>query len=387
MGSNKSFEVAVVGGGPAGCAAASFLAKAGVSVALIEKAVMPRYKPCGGGIVGRAFPLLPEDLGDVVERGCKSAEMHLYNEGLSFSVVRREAIVSMVMRDRLDSLLLSLAQKGGAHLFSPCELLHVTQISTGVELDTSRGMISARFVIGADGGSGVTRTESGFPSLGKGVPALALEVEVDDPSMEKLSHSARFDVGIVPSGYGWVFPKKNHLSIGLGTLGRSSANLNEGFNRYMEVLEITTARIIRRKGSSIPLASYKTPLIKGRVLLVGDAAGLADPLLGEGITHALQSGLIAGRSLVEGDFEEERVREAYTSALEGSVMKELRIASLLSKILYDHPTLRKPLFSLYGQSLCEAVTDVITGKRCYREILRSPRSYLRLLGLGRLHSR
>ncbi len=386
MGIKKSFEVAVVGGGPAGTTAACFLAMNGVSVALIEKAVMPRYKPCGGGIVGRALPLLPEEMGDMVERACYSAEMHLSKEGLSFFIERSEPVVSMVMRDRFDFLLLSLAIKRGAHIFSPCELFHVSSGRGGVELDTSQGVIYARFVIGADGGRSVTRNQSGFSSRGKGGPALALEIEVDDRAMEKLSSSARFDVGILPSGYGWVFPKKRHLSIGLGILGGTPSNLNEGLSRYVKVLGITSFRIIRQRGSSIPLSPGEGSLMKGRVLLVGDAAGFADPLLGEGITHALKSGQIAGESLLEGEFVEERVREAYTTALEGSLMKELRISYVLARILYDHPRLRKTLFSIYGQSLCEAVTDVIMGKRTYREIVRSPRSYLRLPGFFRSKS-
>lgn len=111
---------------------------------------------------------------------------------------------------------------------------------------------------------------------------------------------------------------------------------------------------------------------------MGDAAGLADPITGEGITSAILSGLLAARALAAGSREEEEVKLSYESALSRTLTGELRLGRILAKLVYDYPTVLTRFLAPYGQELIEAVTDVVSGKKTYKEILSDPANYFRL---------
>jgi geranylgeranyl reductase family protein len=377
--SSNSPEVVIVGSGPAGASAALCLATAGVEVAVLERAALPRYKTCGGGVTRRALRLLPLSIRDAVERDCFVAEMNLHDMGLRFETRRQDPIVSMTMRAKFDSLLLSAARDAGVSVQPSCNVLDVFPHGERVALTTSTGPLSARFVIAADGAIGAVAGKTNRPDDRRLIPALEYEVFVGDDLLEKFTRSARFDFGLVPYGYGWVFPKKEHLSIGVLTKRGGSANLNERFHSYLRLLGITPILRMERHGSLIPVAARTAPFAVGRLLLVGDAAGFVDPVTCEGITFAIQSGQIAARSLIGGNLRAEEVSRAYDAEIAAKILPELTAARRLATILYDCPTLRAVLVRLYGQRLCEAVTDIMTGDRTYRQIISKPANYFKLL--------
>src|SRR3989449_4922402 len=160
MGDNlmiNMFDVAVVGAGPAGATAALTLARRGLNVALLEKAALPRYKTCGGAVVGRGLALLPAEIQTVIERRCGQAELHLLDGNLYYSSAREPPgppIMAMTMRDRLDQVLASAATAAGAALHAPCTVSGVSLDPRHVRLDTDAGPVSAAFVIAADGATG-----------------------------------------------------------------------------------------------------------------------------------------------------------------------------------------------------------------------------------------
>jgi flavin-dependent dehydrogenase len=129
------------------------------------------------------------------------------------------------------------------------------------------------------------------------------------------------------------------------------------------------------------MASRPGPLARGRVLLVGDAAGLVDPVLAEGISHAIQSGQLAAAAIIETKLEAGRAATLYQSLLEEQILRELRAARFLARTLYHHPRIRDAALRFSGRKLCEFVTGVVMGERSYREALRSPGSYLKFLHL------
>ena len=379
MADAAEYDVAVVGAGPGGSAAALALRRGGLRVAILEKAVPPRDKTCGGGLLGRTLKMLPPEVRAVVERECFSAELHHHGPALSFTTQRERPVVSMVMRDRFDHLLTTAAQAAGATLLAGAAVVSVAARAEGVELKTKTGAVTARFVIAADGVGSVVARQCGLPELRHVIPALECEVTVEAAQFEKFRHAARFDFGLTPHGYAWVFPKRGHLSIGVLTTRRGSCNLNGEYARYLAHLGLTGPLKEERHGYMIPLHPRARMFAAPRVLLTGDAAGLADPLLAEGISSAIRSGQLAARAILENGFDDRATRRAYRAHLGSALLPELRIARVLARVIYDFPRVRSWLLASHGQRLSELLTRVVMGETSYRETIRRPGNYWKLL--------
>lgn len=379
---SNSYDVIVVGAGPAGSSAAHVLAKQGVRVLLLEKARMPRYKPCGAGLVPRALKSLPFDVSDVVEHKCCTAELNLIDAGMKFTVERRSPIVSMTMREKFDYLLYRKAEEAGADVRDACSAEAFTQEADRVDVQTSsRGKASARFVVICDGALGRVAYLAGWKEETRTlIPLLEWEVFVPQAVFERFSGRARFDFGFFPSGYAWIFPKNGHLSIGLGGKKRLPGGLRPVLERYMKESGVDQVDRIEKHGYVIPLSARTDTMVRGRMILAGDSAGFVDPITAEGITFAIRSGQLAGRAIIDGDFKEEEVEQRYNTLL-NDLRGELRWGSPLQRLLYGPAFVRNLLFRLYGQRLTEAVADVLTGTRSYRTLMLSPSSYLSLFKL------
>ncbi|MFN0007682.1 MAG: geranylgeranyl reductase family protein [Planctomycetota bacterium] len=375
--SGTTYDVAVVGSGPAGASAALHLAREGRRVALIERETLPRYKTCGGGVVGRAFRNLPKDVAIPVEHACASAEAGFLESGMSFRVRREAPIVSMTMRSELDRALAEAAVASGAELLAPCALSDLRQDGETVELETSRGRMRARFVIGADGVLSTVARKAGWTRAPRTIGALEVEARVPAEVFARFTGVARFDFEAMEAGYGWVFPKREHLSCGILTMRRGAGGLHEALDRYLARVGVAPVTAEERHGYVIPVRPRPGGFVRGRVLLAGDAAGLADALTGEGISIAMASGRLAAEAILQG--EPSRVQRAYERALRREILGELRWGRVLAWITYEHPGLLRTLLRRRGQAFCERLTDVYLGERTYRSLLTRPSSYWRLL--------
>lgn len=138
-GESEIYDVAVVGAGPAGSSAAHDLARRGARVVLIEKACLPRYKTCGGGLVNRAYQLLPGNVAPAVERECRVAELNFLKHGLYFETRRDAPIIHLTMRSSLDHQLAIEAQRAGAQLEQGCAVRFIFQRDDRVETETRLG--------------------------------------------------------------------------------------------------------------------------------------------------------------------------------------------------------------------------------------------------------
>lgn len=372
MASAKDFDVAIVGTGPAGSSAAILLSRAGLRVGVFEKAPLPRYKTCGGGLLQRTLRALPLDIGRTIQAQCYRAELHHVEPDLRFGAVRPAAIVSMVMRDQFDHFLVREAEISGATIFSGCAVEDVAQDNRHFTLKTARGDFFARFVIGADGVNSIVAKRAGFPVLRNLIPALECELTVDEARFAAYSGAARFDLGFTPFGYGWVFPKKNHLSVGVLTTKRGSCNLNDEYLRYVRALGLENPRTEERHGFMIPATPRAKLFSVPGILLVGDAAGLVDPVTAEGISAAVRSGCLAANAIIANNLEPVATMKTYRDALSRTLLAELRVARVLAFGLYRFPRLRGWLLRRHGQRLTEYATDVMMGARSYHGALRRP---------------
>ncbi len=372
------FDAIVVGAGPAGCNAAARLAAAGARVLLLEKEKLPRYKTCGGGVVARAAKYGELPAPPVVQRALPAATLHLLTSGLHFEVQRPEPFLFMTMRAAVDAWWCDRARAAGAEVRDACSVQGLVQERESVEVQTPSGRLRARWVLGADGARSRVARWAGWETDVPAVPALEWEVPVREETLRRHAGAARFDFEVVPAGYAWVFPKGEHLSVGVLSTRRGAQDLNGVLQHYMERLGIEPSGTVQRHGALLPVAPRPGGAALGRVLLCGDAAGFADPVTGEGISYALQSGALAAAAVLAGAPEPSRVRSHYRRALEQEILGELRWARRLGRIL-ERPALRTALFRRAGEPLCEAMADVVSGRRSYRLSLYSPAHLGKLL--------
>jgi len=372
------YDVAVIGAGPAGCSTASALASTGRSVLLLEKAALPRYKTCGGGLLPRAYAMLPPTVDAIVESSFPSVLLNFHGEGMQFTASRSEPLVRMTMRADLDNFLATKAKKAGARVLDACPVKQVIPDSDWVTLVTDQGTFRARFLVAADGVQSLAAKSCGWSSLPKLAPAIEWELQLSAGEFARFGQTARFDFGFIDAGYAWVFPKRHHLSVGILTTAPANINLGARLEVYLRTLGIREIERVEKHGYVIPLEPRREPLYRGRVLLAGDAAGLVDPITAEGISYALWSGKLAAEA-IKGDLcNVAKVGPCYQQLLEAHILRDLRAARWLANLVYHHPRLRNWAFRRQGARLTNFVTDVVMGGRSYHAALKDPRNYLKM---------
>lgn len=362
----KTFDVAVIGSGPSGASAALELAKNGISTVIIEKETLPRYKVCGGGFVYRGRKNMPFDVSSVVEREFYEVDTYFSKKKIKLTAKRDKPIVSMIMRDAFDNLIVEKSKEHGVTLLQNHKVEGITFGKNQI-IHTSQGDVQAKFIIAADGALSPVAKMAGWEDTRSVIPALEYELEVPQEDFDRLSKSVRFDIDAIPYGYGWCFPKKNHLSVGVGIFlkNKKKINLKEHYAEYLKELGITTILKEDAHGFVIPVAPRTDKFVQKNVFLIGDAAGFADPVTAEGISNAIYSGVLAAQAIVEANKDADQAAKLYNDKLEATILPELRTGVKLAKVFYEQETIRNILVKKYGQSLCEAMTDIFMGERTY----------------------
>jgi len=375
------YNVIVIGSGPAGALAALDLAKNNIKVAIIDKAKLPRYKTCGGGLVYRGRKLLNFDISSVVEREFKSITIALTDSNLSLKIKKEVPIVSMVMRDKFDDFLVKKALENGAELFDNTKVTDILFDNNKLLITTNNKQFTTNYIIAADGALSPTAKLMGWQDNRHLIPALEYEVMVNKTLFSKLSKELRFDLGAIPQGYGWVFPKKEHLSIGVASATRGKKDLKKYYRKYLDSLDIKEVINEERHGAQIPLSPRKEGFFKNNVLLVGDAAGFADPVTAEGISNAMYSGKLAAKALVEGSLDPKKVASLYKQKLEEKLLPELKTGRILAEIFYRKQWLQKLILKRFGKKFGSAMADIFIGEKTYpTDAKKIATKYLKKLG-------
>lgn len=369
-------DVAIVGAGPAGAWAARALASAGARVVILD-ASHPREKPCGGGITGRALELIQAVVGHGSCAGVVADSVHFEADGSSLMptvplpserLTSQNALV-IVSRAAFDRWLLDHAITSGAcHV--PERVMDLTMDGGGACLTTSGGRYLAAHVIGADGAMSIVRKRLGRP-FSRAQLSIAAGYFVHGTSSRDITIRCVSQ----PAGYIWSFPRTDHLAVGICAQADTVPN--------SQPLRAVTREWIER--ASLPVGAHLVPytwpipslsaadlrsnFVAGpRWLLVGDAAGLVDPLTREGIFFALRSAEMASQAILEGP---DRAHLVYETRLEKEIYPELRRAasmtaqfftpafsSLLLRALDDSPRIRR------------ITADLIAGRQTYHGLRR-----------------
>ncbi|WP_462166428.1 geranylgeranyl reductase family protein [Frankia sp. AiPs1] len=301
-GAAEIYDVLVVGAGPAGSGAARAAAAGGARVCVLERSAMPRYKTCGGGLVGLSTDHVGIDLSGLVRSTVSELTITLDGR-YEVSRHRRDAHpwLSMVMRSELDAALLAAAQTAGASVRTGVQVLGLEESAAdggfvAVRVRDGRDL-RARVVIGADGTSGRCGTYVGVHCDQVDV-GLEGEFVVERAVADRWAGRMLLDWGPVPGSYGWVFPKGRVLTVGVIGDRSRGGELRGYYRRLVERLGLTDAPREHDSGHLTRVRAAGSPLRRGRVLVAGDAAGLLDPWTREGISFALRSGRLAGEAAV-----------------------------------------------------------------------------------------
>ncbi len=287
----ERFDVAVIGAGPAGSVTAIHLAREGARVLLLDKARFPRDKPCGGGLTLRAVRQLPVDPAPVVEHEVDRMEFRLGWRSSFERRGRRGPFVLMTQRRRLDHYLVEQAIAAGAEFRDGVKVTDVR--ANGLRVDGED--ITAEIVVGADGANGTTAR-----MLDLGGPIThGVAYEGNAPFDDRYRGLAVIELGTIPGGYGWVFPKGDHLNVGVGGWEREGPRLRAHLAELCRRHGLDEDRLESVRGHRLPLRRAGFVPARGRALLVGDAAGLVDPLTGDGMYEAFVSARLASEAALD----------------------------------------------------------------------------------------
>jgi geranylgeranyl reductase family protein len=310
----ERYDVLVAGAGPAGSATAIHLARAGARVLLADKAGFPRDKPCGGGLTGRALRHAPCDVEPVVEH---VVDRMVVRVGYRARVRRTspEPLIRMTQRRRLDLHLAEQAAAADADFRDGVAVAEIELDGDGVTARVGGDAIRASYLVGADGANGVVARAAG---VDEGiVRGVALEGNLPWTALERSPYheTAWVELGVVPGGYGWVFPKGDHANLGVGGWMGEGPRLRDHLDRLARAHGVEPSALEAVRGHRLPMRVLGASAARGRVVLVGDAAGLVDPLSGDGIYEAFVSAKLAADAILAGRPAE--YEQALSAALDG----------------------------------------------------------------------
>ncbi|MHA1230883.1 MAG: geranylgeranyl reductase family protein [Candidatus Helarchaeota archaeon] len=332
------FDVIVIGAGPGGSTAALKLAEKGHLVLLLEKEKLPRYKPCGGAIPQELVDelKLPDTL---IER--RFNQLVLYHNNL---IINRSGKGAVVWRDKFDFYITKKAVNAGITLKDSTSCIGVDRTSNGFKVLTNNGIYQSKFLIASDGSVSTVLKSLGWKKFAPADIALTIQYEM------KMSHkliSKKFGENnihlffgkkISRRGYGWIFPKRDIISVGWGSQLSMIKNSRIEFENFLNYIKefINGASLIKKVAHLVPTKS-RTILFDNNLFVVGDAAGFVDPLSGKGIPYSMLSGEIAA-SIISKFFNESDpiiIKKKYIQKLNNSFLLVLKKKSEIQADVYS----------------------------------------------------
>jgi geranylgeranyl reductase family protein len=370
------FDVAVIGAGPAGSRLAHLLSQRGARVALIDGS-HPREKPCGGGVTGRAISLVgdvfraPEAIGAVTIREARFVQA---SKGTAVTVpldVAGAGALTVVSRTTFDGLLLAAARDAGARLVASRARAFTRSRGGTWHIDMANGeRCEAGVLVGADGANSLVRRRvtrpfrpdqlsiaTGFFAHGVSGRDILIEFTADPP------------------GYIWSFPRPDHLAIGI--CAQAGGAVTARTLRVRAAQWIAATGIAR--GAALQPYAWPIPSLSPGDLdaldvagpgwmLLGDAAGLVDPITREGIFFALQSASSAAAALSSSSGASDPAR-TFRERVRADILEELERASRVKARFFDSRFIRLMLQSLEQSARIRRVmADLITGAQSYRTL-------------------
>ncbi len=357
-------KVAVLGGGPAGSFAAERLARAGVETVLFDEK-LAWEKPCGGGLTYKAwheYPFLSENAAPkkVISEACIAAP----RAGEAVMELSRPLLI--YSRRDLNGMLLDRAALAGTQI-EKSRVLGIEPGGRGWRLRTRNGSLDADFCVIATGARNPLRNVGTEWTASDTMYALGYYVAADRD---------RIDIQFLPNleGYIWVFPRCGHLSVGICGKGETAQSLRQRLERYMQEKEIPykDAAFYGHVLPSLEQPAWKKNRVAGNGwLAVGDAAGLVDPITGEGLYYAMRSGDLASQMLLNESVSLTEKAQAYYELIRRDFGADLEFAATLAKrvflgrFLFNTVPSRMVQFMQRSPRFRELMQDLFAGTQPY----------------------
>jgi len=369
------YDLLVIGGGPAGATCARRAAEKGLDVILIEKSVHPREKPCGGALSPRAVDLLDFDISHLFEREYQAALLHT-PDGKQTVLTRDGFKGYLIQRRRFDDFLLKKAIEAGAEVIQGTEVVAIEQLRKGIRALGVGESYKAHLLVGADGVNGITSNQLRIRDRwDPNSVAVCINAEVPtDPSHIELVTTHKegrgltvlnLYFGLVELGYGWCFPLRESLNIGIGCRMDKAQGLRHKWERFITLIEKTVGcklDITGEVATRVPFGGLAGRYVTRRSMLIGDAAGLASPISGEGISYAIESGILAADIAFNSVSEKSSgLIIHYEQRLKQGIIRELKELRSLAKILYKSNTNIELLCKIAKEDalMREYMTDIL----------------------------
>ncbi|EDX85148.1 hypothetical protein S7335_2847 [Synechococcus sp. PCC 7335] len=351
------YDCIIVGAGPAGASAAYHLSRKGHQVLLIEKAALPRYKPCGGGVSPQVAQWFDFDFEPVISQKVTRAR-YTWHLGEAIEVDLK-APIWMVRRNEFDHYLVQQAEKRGTKLLDKTKVVAVEFVSGGQtdttrddanrtdggdqvdrwKVMTSRGeTFEGQYLIAADGGRGPMAKWLGF---GDRKASIAGAIEIEPKGEVENSHVVHFEFGLLKNGYVWNFPKRDGYSIGSGVF---RTDRRKGKDLVAPMAEYASAFGV--DGEAEPKFGHPVYIWKGNqrlhtqnAVLAGEAACVVDPLTAEGIRPSIFTGIKAAEAVSDAIAGNPSALAEYTDIIAEEIGREMKLATKLAKAFYAAPYL------------------------------------------------
>ncbi|TFG32615.1 geranylgeranyl reductase family protein [Candidatus Thorarchaeota archaeon] len=378
------YDLLVIGGGPGGATCARRAAMKGLDVVLIEKKVFSREKACGGALSPRVINTLDFDISKIIERRFEAAMIHRPS-GQKSILTRDDFKGHLIQRGHFDKYLLDKAKEAGVEVVEGTDILAIDQLRKGIRALSVGDSFKGHLLVGADGVNGISMKRLGIRNRWQNeeiAVCISAEVLLEPSEVERLmtmdeSHQ-RYMIelyfGITEWGYGWCFPKMDRLSIGLGCRVDKAKHLRDKWIKFLTKLENQKGirfKLTKKTSFRVPLGGIQSRYIGRRSMLIGDAAGLVSPVSGEGISFAIESGILAAEVAVESVQKKSPVHIIeYDRRLKKGLLRELRNLRFIAGIMHKSNENIERICSIADDDpvMREYLTDILARINTYSNL-------------------
>ena len=375
------FDCIIVGAGPAGSSSAYHLAKKGHSVLVLDKANFPRKKSCGGGVSPAVAEWFDFDFSPVVQNKVSQVKYTFNMKDPAEVELQGVAPMWMVQRDKFDNLLIEQAVGQGAAFKAGVEVQGVKLEGETWQVTTSAGQFEGKYLIAADGANSTLAKLLGFVEAKQ---TVAASLQVPGELSDRRKVTAFFDFGSLKNGFMWCFPKADGYSFSAAYVRNPKGKADELKKQLYKYAELFGTDPSQGEYIEHPLNLWESnrPLHSDRALLVGEAAGMVDPLIGEGIRPALYTGVQAATAIDKAISGDANALAGYSETVNQEWGVNLSKADFLAGLFFKAPKIaykmgvKRPAAGLLmGKILC--------GELSYSQVAEKASKKLKFIpGLG-----